>query len=204
MPLKDLVYRCTECGHDPTEGEGEFAQCSACGATFARRAGPAVVHVETEAGTHERSAAEVIRKIHELGGPLPRATRDDGTLLYEADIELRKASDHHLLRRGGHVLGFYERLLERRPGRLRLTNAAVQFVEEGSVVEDWPLLHLRAVQTSSTALQLTVLHHGMFELRFDGDSPRRWEALLHTVLQGAYRDAGLAAIVEFQPRIVTR
>lgn len=204
MPLKDLVYRCTECGHDPVEGEGETARCSDCGATFSRRPGRALVHVESKAGTHVRHPAEIIRKISELGGPVPRATQQDGTLFYETAIVLRKASDHHVLRLDGNVLGFYERLLDRRPGSLRLTDATLQFVEGESVTASWPLLQLRAVQTSSTALQITVLDDGMYELRFESDSPRRWEALLHTALQRAYAEAERPAIVEFQPRIVTR
>lgn len=204
MPLKDLVYRCTECGHDPVEGDGEQACCSVCDTTFSRRSGRALVHVETRTGTHIRTAGEVIEKIRELGGPLPRATREDGTIFYEAGIVLRKASDHHVLRLGPNVLGFYERLLDRRAGSLRLTESALHFVEGGRVDESWPLLHLRAVQTSSTALQVTVRDQGMFELRFESDSPRRWETLLHAVLQDAYAEAGLPRIVEFQPRIVTR
>lgn len=65
----------------------------------------------------------------------------------------------------------------------------------------WPLLEIRAVQTSSSSLQISPAEGGVVEFRFPGDSTRRWESLLHHALRQAFRRAGRGEIVEFQPRI---
>jgi hypothetical protein len=68
--------------------------------------------------------------------------------------------------------------------------------------ETWPLLEIRAVQTSSSCLQFSPASGGLVELRFPHDSPFRWETLLRNALRRVYRREGLGEIVEFQPRIV--
>lgn len=75
---------------------------------------------------------------------------------------------------------------------------------EGGLLEEWPLLDIRAVQTSSSSLQISPQGGGVVQFRFQGDSPRRWEDLLRRTLREAYRRAGRGEILEFQPRIVTR
>jgi hypothetical protein len=65
----------------------------------------------------------------------------------------------------------------------------------------WLLLEIRAVQTSSSSLQISPAEGGVVEFRFPGDSTRRWESLLHYALRQAFRRAGRGEIVEFQPRI---
>lgn len=68
--------------------------------------------------------------------------------------------------------------------------------------QSWPLLQIRAVQTSSSSLQFSPLAGGLVQFRFLNDSPYRWESLLREGLRTVYKREGMGEIVEFQPRII--
>ena len=100
-----------------------------------------------------------------------------------------------------------EAMGERVSGSLELTEEALILAssnpESEKAQKTWPLLDIRAVQTSSSSLQFSPVAGGLMELRFPHDSPFRWEGLLRNALRKAYAREGRGRIVEFQPRIVT-
>ncbi|RMH16711.1 MAG: hypothetical protein D6701_08460 [Gemmatimonadetes bacterium] len=204
MPLRHLIYRCPECGHDPVLGEGDRAHCDGCGTSFERGERSLVRVIPAGTPPHGapcRTARELIEAIDGHGGPLPPGR--DG---YAADALRRTASRHRPLKRRGRVLGFYEALGAPEAGVLAIDADTLRFrptATEGEVSE-WRLLDLRAVQTSSAAVQVTDPRGTLVQFQFPVDSPRRWEQLLHRFLRAAYQRAGRGEILEFQPRIVTR
>jgi hypothetical protein len=109
---------------------------------------------------------------------------------------------------GGELIGFAESMGDATSATLRLTQEGleVDYHEDAPGEEStgfWPFLAIRAVQTSSSALQFSPSSGGLLEFRFVADSSFRWERLLRNALRRTYREAGLGEIVEFQPRIVT-
>jgi hypothetical protein len=139
------------------------------------------------------------------------ASAPTGTPIHQARVEVRKSGPEAPVWLGGELLGFAEAMGEAASGTLELSDEALTLrsgagagggSEEGNPSKSWPLLQIRAVQTSSSSLQFSPSTGGLVELRFLDDSPFRWEALLRDALQRAYRREGLGEIVEFQPRIV--
>jgi hypothetical protein len=110
----------------------------------------------------------------------------------------------------GELQGFAERMERPEPGSLRIDGEGLTFApgpdgdDEGGMapVRHWSFMAIGAVQTSSSSLQISPRSGGLWEFRFRGDSPKRWEELVRYGLREAYRRAGRGEIVEFQPRIV--
>jgi len=105
----------------------------------------------------------------------------------------------------GEVLGFAEELGEPEEGLLELNTTALilRDPERRSTPRGvWSLLDIQAVQTTSSALQISPAAGGVVHFRFLDDSPRRWEELLHSRIRDAFRLEGRGEILEFQPRIV--
>ena len=124
-------------------------------------------------------------------------------LLHRSDVVVRQSGIESPVQWGGKLLGFAEAMGEGESGVLELSIEALRLrlaSDPGDRV--WPLLQIRAVQTSSSSLQFSPLQGGLVEFRFQNDSPFRWETLLRESLRLAYRKEGLGEIVEFQPRIV--
>jgi hypothetical protein len=124
---------------------------------------------------------------------------------------VRRSGEEAPVRWGGELLGFAEAMGGPVSGTVQLTPDALilhshggeeQGTTQEASPEIWPLLDIRAVQTSSSSLQFSPSKGGLVQLRFRNDSPFRWEVLLRTALRQAYRREGLGEIVEFQPRIV--
>ena len=69
---------------------------------------------------------------------------------------------------------------------------------------EWPLLDIRALQGSSSSLQISPLEGGVVTFRFEEESSRRWEELLKAGLRRMWSEAGRGEIAEFQPRIRVR
>ncbi len=217
MPLVHFLYRCPRCGHDPLEGEGDQARCSACGTRFARgRGGGLLTVVEADGGSWEVPVAALGAALDALGGPIPRARGPQGRLEYASTVEVRRAFREEALRFRGELLGFAETLGRASRGVLRISGDDLSLWPEpppgtpesrsgegSEPLDRWPLMELGGVQTSSISLQIAPRGGGLVQFRFPGDSPRRWEDLLHRALREAYLRAGLGEIVEFQPRIRT-
>ncbi len=208
MPLRHLLYRCPTCGHDPTSGVGDVAECPACGASYRRgRADPARILVVPGDGAEGREVppGELVDAMEELGGPRTAARAPDGSLRYEAEVETRRSEEVEIpLHHRGEVLGFVERLGDAEEGRLVATADSLSLLRNGDPVSHWNHLDIGAIQASSSALQVSTRENRVFHFRFVEDSPKRWEDLLRWLVAEAYRREGRGEVVEFQPRIVTR
>jgi hypothetical protein len=204
MPLTYLLYRCPGCGHDPLEGVKDEATCPACGLAFARGGeGGLILGRDSSGGVwegpgHRLSASiegRTVRQISEF--------RPEGASIHRAEVIVRRSGVESPVRFGGELLGFAEAMGGGVSGTLDLSKESLTLrTGPEAEREDWPLLHIRAVQTSSSTLQFSPVSGGLVEFRFPNDSPFRWETLLRESLRLAYRREGLGEIVEFQPRIV--
>jgi len=205
MPLIHLLYRCPRCGHDPMGGAKDHALCPACGTRFTRGDGRCGIRIQEPSGrVWEVSTHVLTEAIDALGGPEPRARDPQGRIRYEAEVKVRVAREEAPVRFKGELLGFAEILGDPVAGVLEISPEALVLSASGGAVDRWPLLDIRAVQASSSSLQVSPREGGLIEFRFPADSPRRWEELLHLALREAYHRAGFGEITEFQPRISTR
>lgn len=202
MPLTYFLYSCPRCGHDPLGGEGDRAECQACGASFTREGATGRIRLEASDGDSGEIEPAVLRaSLEERGAPRGALAERDGKEEYTSPAVLRRSIGEEPVRHGGSLLGFVERMGPEEVGSLKLRGNTLSFEVGEGTIGQWSLLDLRSIQTSSSALQVTG-QDGMVEFRFRGDSPRRWETLLHGLLREAYREQGRGEIVEFQPRIV--
>jgi hypothetical protein len=133
---------------------------------------------------------------HELSEP----PEGDGTSI-QAAASMRIATGERTLWAGGAVLGYIERLGRRTVGTLRLSHEGLAFVEDGGRVHSWALEDVRALQGSSSTVQISPATGGVVSFRLRSDSSRRWEDLLKDRLRALWREQGRGEIVEFQPRI---
>ena len=157
---------------------------------------------------------------------LDEGIREEAALVGEGEgpptcrsrVAMRRSGEESPVRWRGELLGFAEAMGEAVSGTVALSRGALTFTPDprppgsqdahgpaagGQEEEIWPLLEIRAIQTSSSSLQFSPVGGGLVELRFPSDSPYRWESLLRHAVRRTYREAGLGEIVEFQPRIVT-
>jgi hypothetical protein len=225
LALKDFLYRCPGCGHDPMEGEADEARCPACGLVVDRNAAGATclrVHGPSGALPSEVPASHLADRIEAMGGALPRATAPSGSLAYATEVRVRTAGSERPIRYRGLLLGFAERFGAGTPGRLRITDEAL-ILDMGGALDaaasahappaagqahrrTWPLEALRSLQTSSSAVQITTLDRtsrarGIVHFRFLDDSPRRWDELLRHAISQRWELLGKGTVQEFQPRI---
>ncbi len=220
MSLTYLLYRCPKCGQDPLDGYKDECACPTCGTSYSRSGpGGRIRVVEADGTCWEVPSWRLTRTLEAIGGPHPRARRGEG-LSYRAGVEVRVARREEPVWHKGELQGFAERLGESREGVLEITAEAMLLWapgalddEEGrgpgtaahgaSPMESWKLMDIRAVQTSSRALQISPKEGGLVQFRFPEDSPKRWEELLKSALRHRYEQEGRGTILEFQPRIVT-
>ena len=204
MALVDLVYRCPECGHDPMDGEGDWARCTSCGVRIERtRSGLQVGSANLKLRTHV-NAAILCKKIDAHGGPMTRALQPDGGLRYSAAVMVSWRTTESTVRYRGVLRGFTESMGPPAPGTLTVDREEVAVDDGRPDSGRWRHLDICAVQASSSALQLSLPANRLVQLRFPDDSPRRWEDLIRRLISEAYERAGRGRVVEFQPRVVTR
>lgn len=205
MALKDVLYRCPLCGHDSMAGRKDHAHCPSCGRHYLRGPAPARIRVEENGAQRTVAARELVQRVRNLAGPVTREGADgSGAEVQETRVRVRWAVDEEAVRYGGELLGFTERLGPRSEMRLRLTASALELLGEADHRRRWNLMDLRAVQASSSSLQVYTLAQELVHFRFLTDSAFRWEALLQETLRAAYRAAGKGEIIEFQSRITVR
>ena len=204
MALIDLCYRCPQCGHDPMGGEGDAAWCESCGIRIERSRGRLLLSLAERDQRFDVSAADLCRRIDEHGGPVTRATREDGTLEYSARARISWRVSERAVRYRGVLRGFVESMGPPAPGTVTVDRDRVHVDPGGRHAGSWHHLDLGAVQASSSSLQLSLPDDQLVQLRFLDDSPRRWETLMRRLITDAYERAGRGRVVEFQPRIVTR
>lgn len=186
-------------------GDGDTARCSACGTAYDRGRGDLLL-VERTADGRERPVpvSTLVTRIEADGGPLTRATLPDGTVSYRADVMVSWRVSEDPVHHRGRLRGYSELMGEPTPGVLHVDQDGVHLEPSTGEGESWPWLDIRALQTSSSSLQLSLPGDRLVQFRFLDDSPRRWEDLLRHLVRDAYRRAGRGFVVEFQPRIVTR
>lgn len=201
MGLTDFLYRCPVCGKDPVEGQKTRARCPDCGARFEAAPRDGGIHVAVGDETRIEAAWTLADSMEEKGGAVARATSGEGTLEYSATAAVRFSTEQRTLRHRGSVLGFIEEFGPATAGRIRITDEALFFEEEGGREHVWHLMDLRAVQTSSSTVQVTLQDGRLVSFRFSDDSTRRWESLLYYVLRRCWKELGRGEILEFQPRI---
>lgn len=218
MALTHLLFLCPRCGHDPLEGEKDVAACPECGLRFSRGGEGGLIRVvedgrEWEVSGSVLTEAVLKRSLAALDAPLP-----NGDSIHSAQVLVRVSGEETPVRWEGQLLGFAEAMGEPTQGSLHLTRDSLRFsrdskgfgageerfeAENGAFpTTQWKILSIRALQTSSRALQFSPASGGLLEFRFPNDSPFRWEGLLRETMRRVYRENGLGEIVEFQPRIV--
>ena len=185
-------------------GEGDEAACTACGTRFSRGRGNRVLlEARPDGGTVETPISALVGLIESSGGPLTRARRPDGSIGYSAEVDISWRVAEEPVHHEGKLKGFSELMGEPSPGELSVDADSVTVRTEGEGEDTWRFLDVRALQTSSSSLQLSLPGDRLVQFRFREDSPRRWEDLMRHLLREAYRRAGKGNVVEFQPRIVT-
>jgi len=200
MPLAHLLYRCPVCGHEPLEGRGSLAGCAACLRAFGPGSGGTRIAVRTGVGELEEVPARaLIERIGVYGSP--RGSAGAPSFPVEAAATMRVAVRESPIRRRGALLGFCERLGARKVGVLSLYRDRLTFTERSGTMHEWPLGAVRALQGSSSAVQIAPARGGLVSFRLDRDSPKRWDDLLRAQLRAVWRAEGRGEIVEFQPRI---
>lgn len=181
-------------------GNGDAAWCPSCGARYVRSGEGGLIRVSTPGGRLDEVFGHSL-----ASGVLPES--DGGSAISRrAPVTVRRARGAEKpIGFRGETLGFTEALEEPEEGILEITSDALILwggVEGEPPLDQWALLDIRAVQTTSGALQISPITGGVIQFRFQDDSPRRWEDLLHLRIRRRVQAEGLGEILEFQPRIV--
>lgn len=134
---------------------------------------------------------------------MTRATRDDGSVRYSARAEVSWRASEQAVWYRGVLRGFVETMGPAAPGTITVDRDTVSVEDDRVGSGRWRHLEVRAVQAASRSLQLSLPGDKLVQLRFMGDSPRRWETLMRRLISDAYERAGRGRVVEFQPRITT-
>lgn len=206
MAIRDLLWACPICGREgglAAQRRDEEA-CTACGTRFRRGHGAAITATRPDGRTETLHAAEWSDRLP----PLELAARaiadtDGPARLHREAVRVRFAEGYQPIRFRGEYLNRIERFGPYRDGVLTLETERILLELEGEVIE-WPLESIRAVQPSSSTLQLRAGDSSLVSFRFPNGSARFWEELLSGALRALYHERGLGEIIEFQPRIVTR
>ena len=203
MPLRHLLFRCPYCGHDPTRGEKDQATCDACGRTFERRGAARRIHVSNGAQKEVVALSDLVGRVRDAGGAVASARGERGTLHHAAAARERRSTGEEPAYLDGQVIGFFERMTEGDDGTLVLRGDALEF-KRGENTNLWPFARIRALQTASASVQISLEDGSVVQFEFEEDSPYRWEELLKHALRGWFVEQGRGRIVEFSPRITTR
>ncbi len=148
----------------------------------------------------EASACTLIAAIDAFGGAAEGA---EGNVSYEAQVVVARGNQHQAVWWKRRVVGFFELLTERRKATLRLdgTKLTVTSIDREPLI--WKVENIRAMQISSTSIQLNIRGVGLYQMEFLSDSPKRWEDLLKAALRRVHAALG-REVMEFQPQIITR
>lgn len=203
MPLRHLLFRCPFCGHDPMGGKADEAVCPACGRLYQRNGRARSIRVsQGGAGGKVVALQELVGHIRAAGGALASARTDRGGLSHSAPARERRSTGEEPAYLDGKVIGFFERMTEGTEGTLVLRTDGLEF-RHGDSVNLWPFARVRALQTASASVQISLEDGSVVQFDFPEDSPYRWEELLRHSLTGWFQEQGRGRIVEFSPRITT-
>jgi len=162
-----------------------------------------VHHPSEEAGELD---ASVLKDCLEgiLDAERPDRTGKEGEsspVLRNSEVTMRMAREEEPLYRNGQLLGFVEQSGPKSQGTLVIDSSRLTFRGRNGDAHEWPVLDIRAVQGSSSSVQISPPEGGVVTFRFSSDSPRRWEDLLRRVIRDAWGEAGRGRVTEYQPRI---
>jgi len=198
MALRDLLYRCPACAARIRDGEGDAAECRACGAGYVRDDQGAIEASGAGEWTGFWPAARLVEAMH--AHESPSSTASD-SILASAPAVLREVGACDAVRRQGRLLGWVERPGEPEPGVIELWRSELVFRANHGDERRWPLRQIVALQVASRELQITPSKaHAVIGLAVPGESVFRWERLLQATIREARAPE---QILEFQPRIVT-
>jgi hypothetical protein len=182
------------------EGKGARASCQSCGAVFevdSRRQG---ILYRSQGVERLLPASELVQGV--IGADGSTGPAGQGGLPWEAEASMREATDQDPIRFRGELLGFVERFGPPSVGVLTLAEDSLRFRPKGrGTIRNWPLGQMRAVQASSSSIQITLGRGRLVSLRLAKDSTRRWELGLCEALRRHWVEQGWGRIIEFQPRI---
>jgi hypothetical protein len=202
MPIEHLLYRCPQCGHDPTITTSKGAWCESCETSFEQGDNSVVIVHSADGKIKEYAVNTLMDAIEKMVRTSPRNSNHNSEKTYEAHVTVSRGNNHQAVRWKGRVVGFFEYITDRQTAILKLkkTDLTVAWDEQNHLT--WPLGNLMAIQISSKAIQINIKREGLYQIEFISDSPRRWENLLQYALCRFYKIQG-ENIVEFQPRIIT-
>lgn len=203
MPLSTLLYRCPICGMDPVEDQPvDRVICLACSARFepAPPTGECRIRVRVSGEVHDVHAGVLTRRIARLGGASSRASGPDGRLHARARVRAQFVSTEEPLRFRDRLLGFVERLAPATAGELVLDGNHME-LRSAHDTHRWAIQEIDSLQTTSSAVQISLGRRGVILFRFPEDSVRRWDDLVRSALQLRWDELGRGRIVEFQPRV---
>lgn len=201
MPLTEFLYRCPRCGSAPLEGAKTRARCAGCDSRYEAAPRDGGIHVVGPEGTRIEPAWKLAVAMEKRGGALPSGGGAGEGLSYHATATMRVSTDQEPLKHKDHVVGFIEKFGPATPGTVSITPTVLRFETKDGEVHEWPLGEIRALQTSSSTVQITLAGSVLVSFRLEDDSTRRWEQMLSRALRRLWRREGRGEIVEFQPRI---
>ncbi len=173
--------------------ESDTVRCEGCGRTYDRGEDGDGIRV-AEPGGREATASyrEIVERIATIPG-------ESGTISTRAAV--RFSDTERPVRYRSQLIGFFEERGPNHSGRLVLDGVRLRFEPDEGASHEWALRDLRAVQTASSAIQISPQGGTLVSFRLLRDSPRRWEKLLKERLRRVWRSEDRGEIIEFQPRI---
>lgn len=203
MAIPDLLWACPECGEDRgLSPESRHYRCRRCGTVYRRGEGAAIEAQHPDGTRTVRQPAEWMRLV-----PTPESIVsqhvNDAELIRSAKVDARWVTGTDSVHGEDGFLNYIEVWGQETSGTLRLWPERLVFAADGDDPVAWALASLRAVQASSSSLQVNGQEAPLVSFHFQDDSILLWEELLHAALRDLYARTGKGEIVEFQPRIVT-
>lgn len=205
MALSDLLWACPECGEDRgLIPDRPGYRCRACDIHYRRDEGAAILALHPDGTRVVRRPAEWLERLPDPETLVHQA--DEDSVIRTARVQAARVTGSEPVHGEGGYLNRIELWGEEHPGTTELRRDRLLYTpDQPGEAEplDWALESLRAVQASSSTLQLNRKGAPMVSFRFLDDSIFLWEELLHATLRDFYGRTGRGRIVEFQPRIVT-
>jgi hypothetical protein len=210
MAIRDLLWACPLCGIEGALQPVRRAElCQGCGTHFARGRRATIVARTPDHEILALSAAEWLDRLPDIGiEERIRRAESSGGVIHREPARLRLEIGAEPVAFRGVYLNRIERLGPPRAGILQLEIDRIGFHEDGQSDSAGPITWhfdaIRAVQPSSSTLQIRAEQLPLASLQVPGGSIRLWEELLTAALRAYYAARGRGEIIEFQPRIVTR
>ena len=198
MAVRDLLWGCPIC-REPggIRPDGRRERCHACGATFRRGSGAAII-VEHQGRADQRAPAEWLAALGAI--EVPRAT-SDGRLIGPERVRVKHMTGQKPLRLGSELLGWVEAYSKAATGAMVLRTDGLHFTPERGGPVHWAPEDITGLQPASSSLQLG-LHGDMASVKFLEGSVRLWTRAVSDLVREHHRRHG-RDVLEFQPFVRT-